>query len=215
MDETSYGTWYGIWPWIAIASLGLFHGINPAMGWLFAVALALHRGAQRVVFLSLIPIAAGHAAAVALVLAGAVALGLIVDRATVARLAAAALIIWAAWHMLYGHRQRVRIGMQAGFVGLLVWSFLMATAHGAGLMIVPALQALCAPNASTTIAGAQAASITAAVLGVHSAAMLATIAAISFAVYKWIGVDFLRRGWVNIDLVWVGMLFVCGVALLV
>jgi hypothetical protein len=117
--------------------------------------------------------------------------------------------------MLYGHRQRVRIGMQAGFVGLLVWSFLMATAHGAGLMIVPALQALCAPNASTAIAGAQAASMTAAVLAVHSAAMLATIATMSFAVYKWIGVDVLRRGWVNVDLVWVGMLFVCGVALLV
>lgn len=64
-----------LWPWIALAGIGLFHGVNPAMGWLFAVALGLHRNSQRIVLLSLVPIAIGHAIAVAAVLAAVLVLG--------------------------------------------------------------------------------------------------------------------------------------------
>ncbi len=102
------------WPWLALAGLGLFHGLNPAMGWLFAVALGLQRGSQRIVLLSLVPIAVGHAGAVAAVLLAVVALGLVIDHAMLIRLAAIVLIAWAAWHALYGHRGRVRVGMQTG-----------------------------------------------------------------------------------------------------
>jgi hypothetical protein len=100
--------------------------------------------------------------------------------------------------------------MQTGFAGLVLWSFLMATGHGAGLMLIPALTPICGSlSADAAVPTALAA------LGVHSAAMLLTIAAISLAVYNWIGVDFLRRGWINLDLIWVAALGVCGIVLLV
>jgi hypothetical protein len=201
------------WPWLIIAGLGLYHGINPAMGWLFAVALGLHRKSRGIVLLSLVPIALGHAAAVAVALAALLALGLVIDRAVLAWLAAAALIAWAAWHGLYGHRQRLMVGMQTGLLGLLAWSFVMASAHGAGLMLVPAVMPLC--GGETRFAADTAVLPALAALGVHTAAMLATIAAVSTLVYHWVGVDFLRRGWINLDLVWVAALFASGIALVV
>jgi hypothetical protein len=180
------------------------------MGWLFAVALGLQRGSYRVVLLSILPIALGHAAAVAAILAGVLTLGFFLDRVTLIRLAAIVLIASACWLAVYGHRQRVRVGMQTGLAGLVLWSFLMASGHGAGLMLIPALTPICGSlSADTTIPTVLAA------LGVHSAAMLLTIAAVSVAVYKWIGVDFLRRGWINLDLIWVLALGACGVILLV
>jgi hypothetical protein len=205
-----------LWPWLALVGLGLYHGINPAMGWLFAVALGLHRRSQGTVLLSLVPIALGHAVAVAAVLVVVLALGLVLDRAILVRLAGVALIGWALWHALYGHRQRVRVGMQTGLAGLAVWSFLMASAHGAGLMLIPVVIPLCvaaAPAQELTAEGSIG--IAVAALAVHTATMLATIGVIALVVYRWVGVAFLRRGWINLDLVWVVALLVCGVALLV
>jgi len=203
-----------LWPWLALAGLGLFHGLNPAMGWLFAVALGLHRGSQRIVLLSLLPITLGHAAAVAAVLLAVLTLGLVIDHAMLLRFAALVLIGWALWHAVYGHQRRVRVGMQTGLAGLVLWSFLMASAHGAGLMLIPALQPLCSTAQPVTEA-TFAAPVALAALGVHSAAMLATIAMVSLIVYNWTGVDFLRRGWINVDLIWVAVLATCGVVLLV
>ena len=203
-------------PWLAIAGLGLFHGLNPAMGWLFAVALGLHRHSQRVVLISLLPIALGHAAAVAAVLAVALMLGLVLDATTLLRLAAVVLIGWALWHLLRGHQQRVRVGMQAELLGLAVWSFLMASAHGAGLMLIPVVMPLCLANSpGAELAATGSLPIAAAALALHTAVMLATIGAISFAVYRWIGLEFLRRGWINLDILWTAALLACGVALLV
>jgi hypothetical protein len=191
------------WPWLVIAGLGVYHGFNPAMGWLFAVALGLHRKSGKVVLISLVPIALGHAAAVAVALAAFLMLGMLIDRAVLTWLAAGVLIVWALWHALYGHRQRLMVGMQTGLIGLLAWSFVMASAHGAGLMILPALIPLCTTGAAL------------AALGVHTAAMLATITVISVAVYRWMGVAFLRRGWINFDLIWIGALLASGILLLV
>lgn len=205
-----------LWLWLTVAALGLFHGINPAMGWLFAVALGLHRGSERVVWLSLVPIALGHAVAVALVLLAALAVGLIIDPVPLQRIAGLILLAWAAWHVTYGRRHKVRVGMQTGYAGLGVWSFLMANAHGAGLMLIPAVIPLCiaaAPAHQLTAGGS--APIALAALGLHTGAMLAAIAIISIAVYKWVGVAFLRRGWINLDLLWTGALIACGIILLV
>jgi hypothetical protein len=184
------------------------------MGWLFAVALGLHRGSQRIVLLSLLPITLGHAAAVAAVLVAVLTLGLVIDHAMLLRFAALVLIGWALWHAVYGHQRRVRVGMQTGLAGLVLWSFVMASAHGAGLMLIPALQPLCSAPQPVTEA-TFGAPVALAALGVHSAAMLATIAAVSLIVYNWTGVDFLRRGWINVDLIWVAVLATCGVVLLV
>src|SRR5437016_2586665 len=126
-----------IWPWIALAGLGAFHGVNPAMGWLFAVALGLHRHNRAIVLLSVVPIALGHATAIAIVLAAVLLLGRVVDHVILGRVAAAILMGWAIWHAVRGHRQRARVGMQTGLAGLALWSFLTASAHGAGLMLVP------------------------------------------------------------------------------
>jgi len=204
------------WPWLALIGLGMFHGLNPAMGWLFAVALGLNRHSQRIVVFSLVPIALGHALSIAVVIAAVLALGFVVDPTLLKRVAAVALIGWALWHGTYGHRQRVRVGMQTGLIGLGVWSFMMASAHGAGLMLIPVLVPLClagAPAQQLTAGGSVLIGLTA--LGVHTATMLATIAVVSLAVYRWVGVAFLRRGWVNLDLVWMAALVVCGVLLLV
>jgi hypothetical protein len=204
-----------LWPWLALIGLGLFHGVNPAMGWLFAVALGLHRQSRRIVLLSWAPIALGHAAAVALVLIVVLVLGLVVDSATLTRGAAVMLLGWALWHALRGHRQRLRIGMQTGLGGLALWSFLMSSAHGAGLMLVPVLLPLClanSPSGQLTVSGSLLVALTA--LGVHTAAMLATITTVSLIVYEWVGLAFLRSGWVNLDLVWIAALGSCGVLLM-
>jgi len=204
-----------LWPWLALIGLGLFHGINPAMGWLFAVALGLHRQSRSIVLLSWVPIALGHAAAVALVLVAVLALGLVVDTATLTRAAAAMLLGWALWHALRGHRQRLRVGMQTGLAGLALWSFLMSSAHGAGLMLVPVLLPLCLANSpSGRLTASSSLPVALAALGVHTAAMLATIAAVSLIVYKWVGLAFLRSGWVNLDLIWIAALGSCGVVLM-
>src|SRR5258708_9614413 len=138
------------WPWLALAGLGAFHGLNPAMGWLFAVALGLHRHNRRMVWLSPLPIALGHALSIAIVAGALLWAGLVIDPRAVRIGAGLFLVGWALYHWRYGHRHRVRVGMQAGLVGLAVWSFLVSTAHGAGLLLLPVLVTLCFFTASGT-----------------------------------------------------------------
>jgi hypothetical protein len=203
-----------LWPWLALVGLGVFHGINPAMGWLFAVALGLHRQSRSIVLLSWLPIALGHAAAVALVVFAVLALGLVFDPAILSRGAAAMLLGWAVWHAIRGHRQRLRIGMQTGLAGLALWSFLMSSAHGAGLMLIPIMLPLCLSGSPAGLTAKGSLPIAAAALGVHTAAMLATITAVSLIVYEWVGLAFLRTGWINLDLIWIAALALCGVLLM-
>ena len=204
----------GIWPWLVLAGLGAFHGLNPAMGWLFAVALGMHRHDARIVWLSVGPIALGHALSVAMVAAAFVWLGVLIDARALGVACGLALIGWALYHWSYGHRHRVRFGLQTGLLGLAAWSFLMATAHGAGLMLWPALMPLCAGAASEPDGGG---AMTTALLGVglHTLAMLIVTAAIALAVYHWLGVEILRRAWINLDLVWTLALLAAGAWLIV
>jgi hypothetical protein len=201
-----------IWPPLLLAGLGAFHGLNPAMGWLFAVALGLHRHSRRLVYVSLLPIAAGHALSVG------VAVGLLVAAGTVlpgnlVRIGSGLLLLgWAAYHWRFGHRHRVRFGMQTGLMGLGVWSFLMATAHGAGLMLWPVLMPYCTAAAVSDGGPAALALIG---VGIHTAAMLAVTAAIAGLVYEWVGVEILRRAWLNVDLIWTVALVATGALLLV
>jgi hypothetical protein len=190
-----------------LTALGVFHGLNPAMGWLFAVALGLHRQSRKIVAMAWAPIAFGHAAAVAIVLAAVLLLDFVLDYRLLGRTVGMALLGWALWHGLRGHRRRLRVGMQTGIAGLAVWSFLMSFAHGAGLMLVPALLPLCAAEAP---AGGGPVGVAAIGLAVHTAAMLTTIAAVSVAVYEWVGLAVLRSAWINFDLLWTAGLVVCG-----
>ena len=205
----------GLWPWLALAGLGAFHGINPAMGWLFAVALGLHRRSSGVVLGALVPIAFGHALAIAVVVAAVLLLGIMFDQALIRYGAGALLIGWAAYHALYGARHRVRFGMTVGYAGLAAWSFLMATAHGAGLMLVPVLLPLCLAASPSGELTAGALPIALAAVVVHTLAMLGVTGAIALVVYEWLGVAFLRRGWINLDLVWSIALVATGLLLFV
>ena len=205
----------GLWPWLALVGLGAFHGINPAMGWLFAVALGLHRHSRAVVAGSLAPIAFGHVLSVAVVVAAVLLVGLVVDPTLLRHAAGLLLIGWSLYHALYGSRHRVRFGMTVGFAGLAAWSFLMASAHGAGLMLIPVVLPLCLAASPGGELGAGALPTALAALAVHGLAMLAVTGVIALVVYQWIGVAFLRRGWFNLDLVWSIALAATGVLLLV
>ncbi len=193
----------GIWPWVALLGLGAYHGLNPAMGWLFAVALGLHRKSRGAVLVALAPIALGHAASVAAVLAGATLFGSLVDMRTFAHASGVLLLCWAAWHLVAGHRVPVRVGMQVGLAGLAAWSFIVATSHGAGAMLLPAVLSLCGPEAAGGLLDpGQSMPVALAALAVHTTAMLTAIAAISLVVYEWAGLAFLRRSWINLDAIW-------------
>jgi hypothetical protein len=187
------------------------------MGWLFAVALGLHRGSRRVVLTSLIPIALGHALAVAVVVVAVMLLGRAIDQRALSAAGGLVLIGWAVYHRLYGSRHRVRVGMRTGLAGLGLWSFLMAGAHGAGLMLVPVLLPLAdggGSHAGHGFAGG-ALGLALSAVAVHTGAMLAVTGAVAMAVYDWLGVAFLRRGWINLDLLWTAALAATGLILLI
>ncbi|PWK71665.1 hypothetical protein [Aminobacter sp. AP02] len=203
-------------PWLVLAGLGAFHGLNPAMGWLFAVALGLHRESRRTALLALIPIALGHMVSIGVVAMAVLTLGLVADQRSLETAAGMVLIGWAIFHATSGHNHRVRIGMKTGMMGLGVWSFLMATAHGAGLMLVPVLIPLClsgSPASDLTAAGSLPIALSA--IGVHMGAMLAVILVVTVCVYEWAGLSFLRRGWINFDLIWIAALTITGIVLIV
>jgi hypothetical protein len=208
-----------MWPWIALAGLGAFHGLNPAMGWLFAVALGLQRQSRGAVLRALLPIAAGHALSVGLIIVAIGALRAFVDLTLLEVGAAITLIGFGVYRLLARHRGRV--GMQVSGAQLLLWSFLMATAHGAGLMLIPVLLGMPggAPHsehAHAAVASLQPSVGTAlAVLAVHTLAMLVMAGVIAVVVYEWAGLAFLRRGWINLDLVWVCVLIGAGLVLLI
>jgi hypothetical protein len=208
------------WPWLSLAGLGAFHGLNPAMGWLFAVALGLHQRRRAVVLESLLPIALGHGLAVGLVALAVVALGTVVEERLIRVAAGVLLIGWAVYQRLYGSRHRVRVGMRTGMAGLALWSFLMATAHGAGLMLVPMLLpiergATHAAHAGGPLAESRSLGLTLAAVAVHTGAMLLATGVIAVAIYEWVGLAFLRRGWINLDRLWRLALVATGVLLLV
>lgn len=204
-----------LWPWLLLAGLGAFHGLNPAMGWLFAVALGLHRGSIGAVLWALPPIAIGHMLSIGIVAGAVVASGVLIEGRWIYAATALLLIGWAVYNHLYGHRHRVRVGMKAGFGGLLLWSFLMATAHGAGLMLLPAIMPLCLAGSPLPAGAAGSLGITLAAIGIHTAAMLAVTALIAIIVYRWLGVAILRTTWLNFDRIWSAALATTGLILLI
>lgn len=199
------------WPWLVLAGLGAFHGVNPAMGWLFAVALGLHRDSRVIVVQALPAIAVGHAMSIVMVAGLVVLAGVVVSTHVLLAGSGLLLIGWAIYHQLYGHRHRVRFGMQTGLAGLALWSFLMATAHGAGLMVLPALIPLCLSNG---LLGDGSVGVALAAVTVHTAALLAVTGTIAVAVREWLGLAVLKSAWINFDVIWTAGLAATGVILL-
>lgn len=173
-----------LWPWIAVAGVGAFHGLSPATGWMFAAARGVRAHDAAQARLALLPIAVGHAASVAIV-ACAFAQGLSLDPALVQGLAGALLVGVASCRLLRGAAPRTPMRAPSGHAGIALWSFLMATAHGAGLMLVPALVPLCLagdPAREITASGSMVLALAA--VGVHTAAMLATTGLIASGVCR-------------------------------
>ena len=196
---------------IALVFLGAFHGINPGMGWLFAVALGMQENRSAAVWRAIVPIGVGHACAVA----AAVALGMIagiVLPLDALRWPVAGVLVALGIRRLLRHRHPRFGSMRIGAGGLTIWSFLIASAHGAGLMVLPIWLRMSAASGdhaahlhgSTTIASGVAAT------AVHSASYLLVTAAIAWIVFHKLGVGLLRKAWINLDLIWAVALIASG-----
>ena len=206
--------------WQAMAFLGAYHGINPGMGWLFAVALGMQQRSARGVWRALPPIALGHAAAVALVLA-AVAAAQVVIPLDALRGVVATTLVTMGLYRLWRHRHPRFGGMQVSFRDLTIWSFLMASAHGAGFMVIPFVMkmpaALSAAGHEHAMHGASAGMHLAAgaiAVGVHTLAYLTAMTLTAWLVYRKLGLDLLRKAWFNLDWAWAGALLITGVVVL-
>jgi len=208
--------------WKAMVFLGAYHGVNPGMGWLFAVALGMQRGSARGVWGALPPMALGHAGAVGLVLL-TVGLAQVVIPTDVLRIVVALMLTMLGLHRLWNHRHPRFGGMQVGFRDLTVWSFLMASAHGAGFMVVPFVMS--APSVLSAaghehahhIAAAAGANVAAARMmaaAVHTLAYFAVMTIVAWGVYGRLGLNLLRKAWFNMDWVWAGALVLTGVIVL-
>ena len=207
--------------WTAMLVLGAYHGINPGMGWLFAVALGMQRRSVNGVWRALPPIALGHAAAVGAVVAGAAIAGVVVPMHAL-RAAIATMLITLGSYRLWRHRHPRFGGMQVNFRDLTVWSFLMAFAHGAGLMLLPWVMTMPADvsaaagdhagHAMTLSAGSPWIGLLAA--SVHTFTYLGVMTLAALLVYGKLGLAFVRTAWLNLDWIWAGALVVTGVAVI-
>ncbi|HXP16203.1 MAG TPA: hypothetical protein VN868_03820 [Terriglobales bacterium] len=206
--------------WWLMLLLGAYHGINPGMGWLFAVALGLQEEKGSAVARALVPIAFGHALAVGSVVLAAAFLGMAVPREAI-RYPVAAVLFGLGIYSLVRHHHPRWVRMQVGFRDLTVWSFLIASAHGAGLMVLPLLLGSSSVEAAEQMAGhhhtSAAASPVAALLAtaVHTTAYLAVTGLVAWVVYSKLGLAILRKAWLNLNLVWAAALVVTSLVTLV
>jgi hypothetical protein len=204
--------------WTALLALGAGHGINPAMGWLFAVALGLQRESRGAVWGALGPLALGHGLAIAGAIALAGLIGVVVPL-EILRWATAGLLIGLGLYRLVRSRHIAYGGMRVDGRELATWSFLMASAPGAGLMVLPfvlgrepapdhfhyMVRASVSPVPGMEWLGAGAALV-------HTAGYLLVTGLIAVIVYERVGLRFLRTAWVNLDLIWAVALIVTGIA---
>jgi hypothetical protein len=201
-------------PLTTILLLGAFHGINPGMGWLFAVALGMQERRQGAVWRALIPLTLGHGLAIGAVILIAVAAGVAVPASSL-KLPVAMTLGALGVYRLVRHSHFTGGGMRVGMRGLTVWSFLMATCHGAGLMVLPAFLGMTAAvqGASCHLPGAASAGASIAITAtlVHGAGYLIVTAAAAWVVFTKLGVGLLRKAWFNLDLIWAVALIATGV----
>jgi hypothetical protein len=194
------------WPWLVLILLGAWHGLNPGMGWLFSVALGLQQRSRRAVFLALLPIALGHALAIGLVVLLVYLVGAVIPYRWLQIGSAATLFSIAIWK-LWRARHPTWVGMRVNFLDLTTWSWLMASAHGAGLMVVPVLLGGRSVFCGATSASANALVsfhplIATAAVSVHTLSHLIIAGLLAWVVYDFVGLAVLRRSWINLDLIW-------------
>jgi len=198
--------------WGLLVGLGAFHGLNPGMGWLFAVALGMQDRRRGAVIRALLPLAAGHALAVAAALVAVLSVGTILPGNGLRPMVAGVLVALGALRLVR-HKHPRWASMRVGMGGLTCWSFLMATAHGAGLMVVPIYVGMTMAGAGEHAhhvmprTGGGAALLA---TGLHGAGYLIVTALVALLVFEKVGVGLLRRAWFNLDLVWASALVATG-----
>lgn len=220
------------WPWIAIAALGAYHGLDPSMGWLFAVSLGLQERRRTKVFAALGPIALGHLVSIAAVVA-LIGWARFAAATPLLRPTGAAVLVSFGLFRYFRPRAHPRwVAMRVTWYELVLWSFLMASAHGAGLMLFPILMDMPGGAAMrvqmahglhgrlmhhtmTAMGGPFPLAQDVAVVSLHTAAMLLVMGTIAIVVYDRVGLAFLRSAWINLDAVWAGALIAAGLLSLV
>jgi hypothetical protein len=209
---------HAVWPWALLALLGAYHGLNPAMGWLFAVALGMQERSRRAVVRSLAPIALGHELAIAVVAAIVIGLGVLADGSALHLAAGLALVGFGIFRFAKPRAHPRWTTMRVTRGELTWWSFLMSSAHGAGLMVAPVLIGAGAGEAAASDHAIDAArehgfSVAwgAAAISLHVAAMIAVMGLVAVFVYEHVGVGVLRKAWLNTEWLWAGAFVVAGV----
>lgn len=208
-----------LWPYILLGLLGAYHGLNPAMGWLFAVALGMQERSRRAVLRSLVPIAIGHEASIVLVAVVVVGLGLLADTHALHLGAGIALIAFGIFRFVRprAHFRWTKLRVNRRELGW--WSFLMSTAHGAGLMVAPVLIGAGAAGAAEASSNDAVAHVNTAIasplmgglaLLLHVASMMLVMAIVAVVVYEKLGVAILRQAWLNTEWLWAGAFVLAG-----
>lgn len=207
------GTTAGLW--LAVVASGVYHGVNPGMGWPLAVSAALMEQRPRALWRALVALGAGHLAAMIAILLPFALLTVLIDWQREIRLGAGVLVIaLGLWILVTRRHPRFLARVRPGQLAL--WSFLVALAHGAALMLVPIYLGLCdsdALDAGHAAAGAlmsRGLVVALAVAVVHTGAMLAAGGIAAWGVYRWLGLGFLSRSWFDLERVWAASLVLVG-----
>lgn len=210
------------WPWLVLFLLGAYHGINPGMGWLFAVALGLQDKSRRAVLRALPPITLGHLLSIGCIVT-VVQLAQTAVSTSLLRISAAAVLFAFGLYRLIRSRHPRWVGMQVGFRDLTLWSFLMASGHGAGLMLVPVLLrwshagqghgAHHVPRllGSESLPALPGPAWSVAAVGIHTFGYLLIMGLVALLVYEKLGLALLRQAWFNLDLFWAAALVAAGI----
>jgi hypothetical protein len=209
-----------LWPWIALVGLGAWHGLNPGMGWLFAVSLGLQNRSRVAIFQAMCAIALGHALSVLAIVGLALLAGQYLPVTWLGVAGALFLAGLGSWRLLRGRHPRW-VGMRVGFRDLTWWSCLMTSAHGAGLMLLPVFMlgggAWCSASTSPGLkSGTPFPSFYNSIPGicVHSVSQFVVAGIVAWLVYDVVGLAILRKSWFNADLVWSFSLILAGLLML-
>jgi hypothetical protein len=203
------------WLWAAIVASGLYHGINPGMGWPLAVAAGLMDKSARALLAALVPLSAGHLLAMlVMLLPFAVLLAFAEWERQIQAGASLLVIAYGVLRLIYPRHPRVLARIKPAQLAL--WSFVVAIAHGAGLMLVPIYLGLCESagldsghQAAATLIGANLA-MALIVSVVHTVAMISAGGGAAWLVYRYLGLQYLSRSWFNLDAVWALSLILVG-----
>lgn len=211
----SVADWTPAWLWLAVIASGLYHGINPGMGWPLAVSAGLMQRSPRALAAALGPLAIGHLLAMLLVILPFALLVALVEWQRPIRIGASLLVISFGIYRLVDRRHpKALVRIRPTQLGL--WSFAVAIAHGAALMLVPIYLGLCqgadadkGHEAASSLIGADL-SMAVLVAIVHASAMIAAGGSVAWLVYRYLGLKFVSRSWFNLDAIWATSLVLVG-----